>query len=119
MYLNGNVTLMVKDFPGSVNFYAEKLGLPLKVRYGDDWAEFQAPGITVALHPARGEAIPHDGATSIGLEVADIAATYALLKSRGVEFASPPVDAGHAILANFTDPEGNGFYLMQMPSAPR
>ena len=53
MYKSGNVTLMVADMDRAVGFYVEKLGLELKVRYGNEWAEV-APGITLGLHQARG-----------------------------------------------------------------
>src|SRR4051794_30251612 len=52
VYKESNVTVMVSDIERAVQFYTEALGLPLKTRAGDEWAEVQAPGLTIALHPA-------------------------------------------------------------------
>src|SRR5579864_1997048 len=91
MYTSGNVTLMVADMDRAVGFYVDKLGLELKVRHGNEWAEVTAPGITLGLHHARGpiaRSDPHVG-MSIGLEVDDIEAAVARLTANGILFPSP------------------------------
>ncbi len=52
MYTSANVTLMASDLNGAVGFYTDILGLRLKVRYGDNWAEVETPGLTIGLHPS-------------------------------------------------------------------
>lgn len=113
MYTSANVTLMVKDFPAALAFYTDTLGLTLKMRAGDEWAELEAPGLNLALHPTRGQAVSPGSAATLGLQVADINAAYEQLKGRGVTFTSSVLDTGHLLLANLTDPEGNPIYLMQ------
>jgi len=113
---SANVTLMVSDFNRSVSFYTDTLGLTLKARYGDDWAEVQAPGLTIGLHPAskRGPTIQATG-LSIGLGVSGIEQVVADLQARGVQFAPPGViDTGVERLANFHDPDHTPLYLYEL-----
>jgi catechol 2,3-dioxygenase-like lactoylglutathione lyase family enzyme len=51
MFEQCNVTLMVADMDRAVDFYAQVLKLPLRERFGSDWAEVQAPRVTIGLHP--------------------------------------------------------------------
>ncbi len=51
MIQEGNVTVMVSDLERAIRFYTEALGLKLKWRWGD-YAEVEAPGVTIGLHPA-------------------------------------------------------------------
>ena len=56
MFTAGNLTIMVSDFERSLRFYTEALGLALKFRAGNEWAEIQAPGVSIGLHPSGGHA---------------------------------------------------------------
>lgn len=112
MYTNGNLTLLVRDFDAAIHFYHEQLGLNLRVRYDNDWAEVEAPGLTIGLHAAEdtGEA---SSRASIGLQVADIEEAVASLRDRGVEFPGDIEDNDHLRIIHLHDPEGNGVYLTQ------
>jgi catechol 2,3-dioxygenase-like lactoylglutathione lyase family enzyme len=115
MFTGGNVTLMVSDFNRAVRFYTETLGLLLKSRAGDAWAEVQAPGLTIGLHPA-GEQGPQPGQASsfsIGLEVEKLDTAMAALKEKGVEFVHT-VDDKAARFAFFSDPDGTPLYLAEL-----
>ncbi|MBV9579369.1 MAG: VOC family protein [Chloroflexi bacterium] len=117
MYTSGNVTLMVSDFNRAVSFYTDTLGLTLKARYGDDWAEVELPGITIGLHPTgnRGPSAIHAEGVSVGLGVTDIQQAVADLQARGVSFAPPGIiDTGAEKLANFHDPDQTPLYLYEM-----
>jgi len=117
MITSANVTLMVSDFNRSINFYTEALGLTLKARYGDDWAEVQAPGLTIGLHPTgeRGPSTIQASGVSIGLGVSGIEQVMAELQAKGVQFSSPGViDTGVERLANFHDPDQTPLYLYEM-----
>jgi catechol 2,3-dioxygenase-like lactoylglutathione lyase family enzyme len=116
MYKGGNVTLMVADMDRAVEFYAQKLGLELKVRYGNAWAEVVAPGITLGLHQARGPITRSDPniGISIGLEVDDIDATVGELQTRGVVFPSSIRETDDLREASFADPDGTPLYLAQI-----
>jgi catechol 2,3-dioxygenase-like lactoylglutathione lyase family enzyme len=116
MYTAGNVTLMVTDFNRAVGFYTETLGLKLKSRYGDDWAEVELPGLTIGLHPTgeRGPSAIQASGLSIGLGVNGIEQAMADLQAKGVRFAPPGViDTGAERLANFRDPDQTPLYLYE------
>jgi catechol 2,3-dioxygenase-like lactoylglutathione lyase family enzyme len=117
MYTSANVTLMVSDFNRAVSFYTDTLGLRLKTRYGDDWAEVEAPGLTIGLHPAgeRGPAAIQAVGLSIGLGVNGIEQVVADLEAKRVRFAPPGIiDTGVERLANFSDPDQTPLYLYEM-----
>ena len=118
MIQSANVTLMVKDFPAAVAFYSDVLGFSVRMRAGDQWCELEAPGLSLALHPAMGQDVQPGGAATMGFQVADIRASMEELKSKGARLTSDVIDTGHLLLANFVDPDGNALYLAQLPSAP-
>lgn len=107
-----NVTVMVGDMERAVRFYTETLGFRLKIRYGDDFAQIQAPGAIIAVHPFVGGGSQPAGQNglSIGLAVDDIDRTVADLKGKGVSFTRIS-DDGPVTLAFFSDPDGNPLYL--------
>ena len=113
MYTGGNVTVMVKDFDAAVRYYTDTLGFELKARFGNEWAEVAAPGLTVGLHPAHEGAATGMGQASLGLQVADIAAAVAALQAKGVGFTTGIQDKGYIQIAYFADLEGNALYLTQ------
>lgn len=115
MFIGANVTLMVCDLDRAVRFYAETLGLTLKYRSANKWAEFQAPGLDIGLHLAdRQEAEPgREGRISIGLQVTDLDATVRALTENGVSFER--VLEGQARkFAYFADPDHHSLYLYEI-----
>lgn len=113
-YSGALMTIMVANMDQSVGFYTEKLGLALRFRAGDDWAEVNSPGVRIGLHPARaGAPGAATAAVSLGFEVTDIDAAMAELKGRGVNFPAPVVDGGAERIAHFADPDGTALYLFQ------
>jgi catechol 2,3-dioxygenase-like lactoylglutathione lyase family enzyme len=108
---SANVTLMVSNLPESFRFYTETLGLDVKSRHGDHWAEVTAPGITIGLHPGGSTGRPvADEGMSIGFLVEDFDATVARLEERGL---GPRVtNTDRARSAYFTDPDGYTLYAM-------
>ena len=117
MMKGGNVTVMVSDVDRAVKFYTETLGLPLKARYGDAWAEVSVPGVTIGLHPRSRTATKAGGGLSIGFQVDNLHAAMAKLKRKGVRFA-PQVSADGALrIAFFADPDENPLYLAETNEA--
>ncbi len=45
-----NITINVKDLDKSISFY-ESIGLTLKNRWGNYYAQLTAPGVVIGLHP--------------------------------------------------------------------
>jgi predicted enzyme related to lactoylglutathione lyase len=105
---------MVSDFDRSVRFYTQTLELKLKFRAGDEWAEIEAPGVAIGLHPSGGHApTGGGGGLSLGLQVPDIEAAIETLKARGVDFPHGWRPSGELRLADFGDPDGTPLYLFQ------
>lgn len=115
MFQNGNVTVMVSDLKRAIQFYVETLGLKLQYEAPGYWAQIEAPGLTIGLHPA-GEHGPKPGKSeslSIGLGVQDLASAVETLQSRGVAFTQI-VEDGPTQIAYFSDQDGNPLYLIQV-----
>lgn len=121
--LGGNATLYVSDFPAAVTFWTEAMGLRLRFRAGDDWAEVEAgKDLVIGLHPARpGRPRPGSvGAVQIGLVVeGPLETTLEVLRRRGVavdpKVVRSPSD-GFAF-GSVRDPDGNEIYLWEKPAA--
>jgi lactoylglutathione lyase len=107
------VMVTVSDMGRSVEFYRDKLGVPLKFE-SPDWTEFQTGETTLALHgggkpqPPSGDFGPKAGACSIGFNVSNLDQTYGELKAKGVRFVMPPKlqEAEGIKLAVCIDPDG-------------
>jgi catechol 2,3-dioxygenase-like lactoylglutathione lyase family enzyme len=114
MITEANVTVMVSDISRNIQFYVDTLGLKLKSRYADQFAEVECPGLTIALHPAvnRGPKPGSSESPSVGFGVADIESAMTELKGRSVSFSRVSND-GRVNLAFFKDPDGNPLYLAQ------
>lgn len=106
--------VIVSDMARSVEFYRDKLGIPLKFE-SPDWTEFLTGATTLALHGGgikqerRGGGADKDAGTcSIGFNVEDVDKTYEEMKSKGVFFVMPPTQReGEGIkLAVAVDPDG-------------
>jgi catechol 2,3-dioxygenase-like lactoylglutathione lyase family enzyme len=115
LFKNGNVTVMVSDLQSAVQYYVETLGLRLQYEVPGHWAQVEAPGLTIGLHPV-GENGPRPGKSeslSIGFEVQELVAVMDILQSRGVEF-SPVMEDKATRIAYFRDPDGNPLYLVEV-----
>ena len=106
--------VIVSDMARSVEFYADRLGIPLKFQ-SPEWTEFDTAGTTLALHGGglKASGAPEDGSKyagtcSIGFNVDDVDKTYAELKDKGVTFVMPPTqrDNEGIKLAVCVDPDG-------------
>jgi lactoylglutathione lyase len=107
--------IVVSDMQRSVEFYRDKLGLPLKFQ-SPDWTEFATGTTTLALHgggipstqPPAGDPSKVAGACSIGFNVDDVDQTYEELKAKGIRFVMSPMQReGEGIkLAVAIDPDG-------------
>ncbi len=115
--------VIVSDMNRSVEFYRDKLGIPLKFQ-SPDWTEFVTGATTLALHGGgiRQEQSGLDGkdktagTCSIGFNVEDVDKTYEELKARGITFVMPPTQReGEGIkLAVCVDPDGLPISFAQM-----
>jgi lactoylglutathione lyase len=106
--------VIVSDMERSIEFYRDKLGIPLKFQ-SPDWTEFLTGTTTLALHgggvpqsPRAGSADKDAGTCSIGFNVEDVDKTYEELRAKGINFVMPPTQReGEGIkLAVCVDPDG-------------
>jgi lactoylglutathione lyase len=114
--------VIVSDMNRSVEFYRDKLGIPLKFQ-SPEWTEFLTGTTTLALHGGGvakegggGDASKYAGTCSIGFNVEDVDKSYEELKSRGVRFVMPPTQReGEGIkLAVCMDPDGLPVSIAQL-----
>ncbi len=103
----------VQNMDRAVKFYTEKLGFPLKVRFGDHWAEVDAGSISIGLHPTEGGApVSSDGGATVSFAVEDLEKVVNLLRERGVEVGeirNPP--RGKFVMVK--DSEGNYLHMIE------
>jgi len=107
--------VIVSDMDRSVEFYRDRLGIPLKFQ-SPEWTEFATGTTTLALHgggirsqnPPAGDPSKIAGACSIGFNVDDVEKTYEELQAKGIRFVMPPTQReGEGIkLAVALDPDG-------------
>src|SRR5688500_20167564 len=87
--------VIVSEMAKSVEFYRDKLGIPLKFE-SPEWTEFSTGTTTLALHGGgikqerRGGADKDAGTCSIGFKVEDVDKNYEEMKVRGVFRVIPP-----------------------------
>jgi catechol 2,3-dioxygenase-like lactoylglutathione lyase family enzyme len=123
--------LYVRNQDEALAFYTEKLGFRVSadVRNGDyRWLTVQHPdqpsfqlGLFLPGPPV------HDAATAqtlqamvakgamppLLLEVDDVRAAFKRMRAAGVEFTQEPTDRYGSVDANFRDPSGNGWKMIQ------
>lgn len=103
----------VQNMDRAVRFYTEKLGFPLKVRFGDNWAEVDAGSISIGLHPTEeGAAVEGEGGAILSFAVDDVESLAAALKEKGVEVSAirnPP----RGKFAMIKDSEGNYLHFIE------
>ena len=117
------VMIVVSDMQRSVEFYRDKLGIPLKFE-SPEWTEFATGATTLALHgggvpdqrPPAGDPSKVAGACSVGFNVDDLDKTYAELKAKGVIFVMEPTkrEAEGINLAVAIDPDGLAVSFAQL-----
>jgi catechol 2,3-dioxygenase-like lactoylglutathione lyase family enzyme len=123
------IMVTVSDMKRSIEFYRDKLGLPLKFE-SPGWSEFLTGASTLALHgggkPQPGASAadpetPYAGTCSIGFSTSDLEKTFEELKARGVDFVMPPTrrDQEGIKLAVCTDPDGLPVSFAQMLEAAK
>jgi lactoylglutathione lyase len=116
----GNVTVVVRDLNKSLKFFRDKVGL--RLAFFDkkhDWVCFDAGRTAFSLTvPWNKKAKKLLGTrTGVSFYVDDIEKTYKALKKKQVKFVfKPREEPWGALLACFRDPDGNRFFLLQMPA---
>jgi predicted enzyme related to lactoylglutathione lyase len=106
------IRVPVQDIGEAKRFYGEILALPPGPTQHDDWVEYQAGNVTLAVMTPE----THDDVFapltpgSFALRVPDVAAAKAQLESAGVQ-VNDVWDSGVCRGAGFADPAGNRILL--------
>ena len=115
----GYANFFITDFERSLKFFRDQLGLAVITEdesFG--YASFDTGSATIAFAKADRDSQPElvGRHTGIGLMAEDIDAAYEEMKATGVEFEMPPEkQPWGGVLGLFKDPDGNVFYLDQIP----
>jgi catechol 2,3-dioxygenase-like lactoylglutathione lyase family enzyme len=111
-----HVYYWTSDMDRAVAFYGDILGLPVAHRAGDEWAEFHAGSIRLALHGTDEASVPPSG--TVVFRVDHLEESRWSLQQRGVLFDGHESEVpGFARFATFHDPDGNPIQLIEYPEA--
>ena len=106
------IRIPVTDIERAKEFYGGVLGLPPGPSQLEDWVEYQAGNVTLAVMTPRthGDEFAPLTPSTFAFRVADVAAAKAELESAGVKVAEM-WDSGVCNGAGFHDPDGNRILL--------
>lgn len=117
--------LVVSDYARSLAFYRNVLGATIVREISDTLCLLSFGGGEIMLAVGGGPtkdkpmvtfASPTDTdrvTSELVIRVPDCLATYEVLRSRGAEFLTPPVDWGYEVRAFFRDPDGHLLEISQ------
>jgi catechol 2,3-dioxygenase-like lactoylglutathione lyase family enzyme len=116
------ISIPVKDQQAAKTFYTDVLGCKVTtdVPFGADgvtrWIQLQLPGVETSLTLVNWfPQMPPGSAQGIVLATEDMASTHAELKRRGLQI-SDIARQPYGQEATFSDPDGNGWVLLQPAS---
>lgn len=110
-------TIPVRNQDAALEFYTEKLGFKVLTDQpfngNQRWIELLIPGAEskVALFTPEGHENRVGGLQPLTFWCDDVAATFKILKAKGVQFAAPPKTEVWGTMAIFKDTDGNQFVL--------
>lgn len=108
---NSNITINVKDLDRSISFY-ESIGLTLKMRWKNQYAQLIAPGITIGLHPTdESRLVGNSGNLSIGFTTNEFDAIKASLQNLSIKIEERHEEGGQFI--HFNDLDGTALYFIK------
>jgi predicted enzyme related to lactoylglutathione lyase len=107
----GNVFYCVRDMDAALDFYTQKLGLPLKFRDGSRWAALDVGGMTLALSDGGQPGAP--GGATVSLRAEDLDGLLAQLRERGATGLGEVKTGPHERTVELTDPSGNKLLLYE------
>lgn len=117
--------LVVSDMAKSRKFYVDVLGAKLFREYGGDslvleflnhWILLVTPGGPTEDKPRTHFVPPKDKDTvshSYTIRVKDCRKSYEILKDKGADFITPPIDRGPETRCFFRDPDGHLFEISE------
>ncbi len=114
------VSVPVADQDRALRFYVDVLGFAVVADAPFDglrWIQLAAPagGASITLVTWFPQ-MPAGCVQGLVLTTEDVHGDVARLRGRGLAFTADPVEAFYGTFAEFTDPDGNGWTLLQEPA---
>lgn len=109
----GDITFAVTDLERAANFYQNIMGLRRKQDINDGIV-FEGPGLDIVLVRHSRVERHRTGEPEVGFVVTDLHRAFEFLRSQKTHCIKAPHESplGH-LMAEFSDPDGNRFRLMQ------
>ncbi|EHR53497.1 VOC family protein [Saccharomonospora amisosensis] len=104
-----SILLPASDLESSLAFYRDGLGLGVRMRDRDDYAELSAGSIKLALAIPADHPVPESALPVFRSE--DVSVAVSRLLAAGATVLSGPVEGAHEIRAVLRDPSGNPFVV--------
>lgn len=106
-----NISINVKNLDKSISFY-ESLGLIVKNRWGNYYAQLTAPGVIIGLHPSSDANLTgNSGNVSIGFTADDFEEAKSLLRTLSIKTTDRQEEGGQFL--HFYDPDGTALYFIK------
>ena len=106
-----NITINVKDMDKSISFY-QSIGLTVKKRWGNYYAQLIAHGVVIGLHPTTiNNLAGNSGNVSIGFTADKFEDAETLLKELSVPVTQRKEEVGEFL--HFTNPDGTALYFIK------
>ena len=113
-----DVAVVVSNAKESAQWWEKNLGFSTYTVGGAGHAVLVAPpGDRYVLHLCEGFAPLEPGDTGIAFVTDQMDETVARMNRGGVEFPNPPHKEKWGSMAKFADPDGNIFWLLEVPTA--
>lgn len=112
-----DMAVVVSDARASASWWKQNLGFVSFTIGGSGHAVLIAPpGERYVLHLCEGVAPLEPGDTGIAFVTDEMDALVERMRQRSVEFPEPPRKEAWGRRAKFADPDGNIFWLLEVPS---
>jgi catechol 2,3-dioxygenase-like lactoylglutathione lyase family enzyme len=113
-----DVAVVVSNAKATAKWWAKNLGFATYTIGGGGHAILVAPpGERFVLHLCEGFAPLEPGDSGIAFVTDDMGGMFRRMSKGGVAFPEPPKKEKWGSRAKFADPDGNIFWLMEVPSA--
>ncbi len=111
--------ILVSDMARSIAFYRDVLGLRIRFE-SPEWTEFETQGSALALHLANGPAVSLQsmapaGQCQLGFSIENIEAFHQEMIAKGVTCLQSPENENCGSLAEYADPDGLPFSVVEQP----